>query len=128
MSLDTKLYKRIIPVEPDLDPAKLDELRWYTRESFELTATERGLQIVDFTESTVPATQIPPKNAKHLEHPIAHYVWHQFLATAQRIEIEPPNPVCGYCTHPPHTAGECPADPTPWLTSDSESCPCAVTT
>lgn len=109
MSTDTKEYRRIIPLEPGVTDEQKNELRWYVRESFEVEATVRGLQIVEYSDSVVPPSDIEASKVltKQLKHPVKYYEWHLFRAVAQRVESEPLSEVCGYCAHPPHAAGEC---------------------
>ena len=75
----TRTYRTFIPVDPD---AAVDVLRWLTRESFERKADGDSLRIVDYTEGTVPAEDIPPKVGKQLGRPVNTFVWHRFEAKA----------------------------------------------
>lgn len=122
MSTHQKRYRAIIPTEPDTD---LDLLRWLTRESFELRATDDGLVIVEYQdEGTVPHALIPPANAEHLDHPIEHYTWREFTALAVRPDPAPADPVCGYCQHPPHGPGECEQPAPTWFDPGAEPAAC----
>lgn len=119
---DQKTYRAVVPLEPDAD---LDVARWLVRESFELTAAAAGLVIVDYRDDgAVPATRIPKSNGKHLPHPIDAYTWHEFVGTAERPARPSATPVCGYCQHHPHTAGECAGDAPPWW-PEPQACGCA---
>ena len=75
----TRTYTTVIPVEPGADAATL---RWLTRESFERKAAGDLLTIVEYTETTLSADDIPPKAGKQLPRPISDYTWHKFTATA----------------------------------------------
>lgn len=80
----TRTYRTVIPAEPDAD---LDVLRWLARESFEHKAEGDALRIVDYTEETVPAEDIPPKAAKQLGRPVGDYVWFAFTARATNESV-----------------------------------------
>jgi hypothetical protein len=75
----TRTYRTVIPVDPDTD---LDVLRWLTRESFERKAEGDALRIIDYTEGTVPAEDIPPKVGKQLGRPVTTFQWYSFEAKA----------------------------------------------
>ena len=75
----TRRYHTVIPLEPDAD---LKVTRWLVRESFERKAAGDCLIIVDYTEATLSADDIPPKAAKQLPRPIAEYQWVSFEAVA----------------------------------------------
>lgn len=128
MAVDVKSYRRVIPVLPSLPAADLEVLRWLTRESFEVTAAAEGLVVVEWSESEVPAADIPESNGEYLARPITEYVWREFTAVARRPDPVPVDPVCGYCPHPPHRAGECTEPGPQWCLTDEEpdDCPCAV--
>lgn len=120
--------RTLFPQPPDTDT---DVLRWLARESFELTAAAEGLHIVEYRESTVPLETIPRAAQDHLDLPIEAYTWHEFVAYAERPEAADPDPVCGYCPHPPHKANGCTEAATPWLAAPVDGgaappCPCAV--
>lgn len=72
-------YRTVIPVDPDAD---LEVLRWLTRESFQRRADGDALRITDYTETVVPAEDIPPKAGKQLGRPVTSYQWLAFEATA----------------------------------------------
>lgn len=122
---DQKTYRAVVPLEPGAD---LTTARWLVRESFEQTAAAAGLVIVDYRDDTmVPADQISVANAKHLDHPIDFYEWHEFVAVAERPAPVPTDPVCGYCAHPPHAAGECTGSIPDWQLpegADPQPCDC----
>lgn len=75
----TRTYRTVIPVDPDAD---LNVLRWLTRESFEVKADGDALRIIDYTETIVPADDIPPKIGKQLGRPVTTYQWYAFEAKA----------------------------------------------
>lgn len=75
----TRTYQTVIPLPADAD---LDVLRWLTRESFERKAAGDALRIDTYLEAEVDATDIPPKAAKYLPHPVTDYRWFSFTATA----------------------------------------------
>lgn len=75
----TRRYHAVIPTDPDVD---LDVLRWLARESFEIKAANDCLHIIEYTEGTLAADEIPPKAAKQLGRPLTDYTWHSFSAVA----------------------------------------------
>lgn len=75
----TRTYKTTVPVDTDAD---LAVLRWLARESFERTATNDALAIISYTETEVPASEIPPKIGKVLPKPLTDYRFFRFVATA----------------------------------------------
>lgn len=130
MDVPQKTYRRVIPTLPSLPAEDLDTLRWLTRESFELTAAADHLVVVEYSEATIPAAKIPADNAKHLARPIRDYVWREYVAVVQRPAPTATDPVCGYCPHPPHAAGECQGTEPTWCLPEDATpgrCNCAVT-
>lgn len=103
MSAEQKHYRQIVPAAPDTD---LKTLRWLTRQSFEITATDDHLKVVEYAEREIDPAEIAAANADHLELPIDQYRWLEFTATAVPAERELPN-VCGCCPHAPHESGKC---------------------
>jgi len=57
----TKELTVTTPITPDMSEQKIEELRWYTRESFEKRAADLGLTLIDYREIDVPAKELPPK-------------------------------------------------------------------
>ncbi|AHB79556.1 hypothetical protein PBI_VALIDUS_26 [Mycobacterium phage Validus] len=80
----TKSFRTIIPLEPGAD---LEVLRWLTRESFDRTAGNLGLTIVEYNEREVPWTDLPPKAAEHLPLRADEYTWHEFTAVGAIDEV-----------------------------------------
>ena len=79
----TKQYRTIMPVKPGDD---VDVVRWLARESFERVAAGDFLRIVEYTESIVPAEDIPPRNAE-LVGPLDDYQWWLFAAVASAQSV-----------------------------------------
>ncbi|WVX89643.1 minor tail protein [Mycobacterium phage Feyre] len=76
----SKQFSTTVPIEPDAD---IEVARWLARESIERTADNRGMKIHDYTETIVPAADIPPKMGEHLPLPIDAYVWYRFTAVGR---------------------------------------------
>ncbi|QFG09218.1 hypothetical protein SEA_EFRA2_26 [Mycobacterium phage Efra2] len=89
----TKSYRTIVPLEPDAD---LDLARWLARESFERTAGNMGLTIVEYAEREVSWLDLPPKAAEHLPLRADEYTWYEFTGV-----------------------GAIPAEAIEWLTAES---------
>lgn len=100
-----KEIRRIIPVDPE--ETDIEQLKWFTRESFELTATADHCRIVDYTTSVLDPSEISPQVAENLPHPIEHYQWWCFTAVIELADREPLPQICGYCRHDPHKSGKC---------------------
>jgi hypothetical protein len=83
----TRNYQTIIPLAEGED---VEVLRWLTRESFDRTAGNVGLTIVEYSETVVPHDELPPKAAEHLAGKIEDYTWYRFdgLGTAAEESID----------------------------------------
>lgn len=84
----TKRYKTVAPIPLPADtlrPATIDEAthpdlvlaRWLGRESFEHTAADDRLAIVEYSERIIAPADVDPRLAEHLG-PLDAYVWFEF--------------------------------------------------
>lgn len=81
----TKEYATIFPVEPGV--TDIDVMRWLARESFEKTAANDYLHIVEYSEEIVAADEIPPRNAELLGRPLTDFEWWKFSAVASAQSV-----------------------------------------
>jgi hypothetical protein len=76
----TREYKTTIPYTPD----QLDMLRWHTRESFQWKIEADGLELVEYTETDVDASTIPPKTREWARDQFGDEpLWREFTALAK---------------------------------------------
>lgn len=88
-----KRYKTVVPIPLPADyprPETMDDLlageghpdlilaRWLGRESFEKTAAEDRLDLVEYHERIVPLEDVNPTLAELLGQPIDTFVWFEF--------------------------------------------------
>jgi hypothetical protein len=78
-----KRYRVLVPVEHGAD---LDVLRWLERESFEKTATSDSMQLVEYSERTVPVESIDPKIVEQLGRPATDFDWFEFTGLGRMDE------------------------------------------
>lgn len=81
----TKSYRTIVPIEPGAD---IELARWLARESFERTAGDMGLTIIEYAEREVPWIDLPPKAAEHLARPADEYTWFEFTGVGAVSEVQ----------------------------------------
>ena len=74
--MHTTSFTVTTPITAGLD---VEALRWYTRESFEKLAESRNVEIVEYSETEVPAEDIPAPTRK--TYPDAK--WMRFDAVAK---------------------------------------------
>lgn len=78
-----KVFRTVIPVERG-KPIDDDVLVWLTRESFELLAARKGLVLVEFTQSTLRPSDIPPAVDKQIGRAAADFNWRVFEGVGER--------------------------------------------
>lgn len=70
-----KRYRNIVPIVHGVD---LDTARWLARESFENKAAGDGVELVEYNERVVPASDIPPKAMEQLGRPLTDFTFYEF--------------------------------------------------
>ncbi|ACB58180.1 minor tail protein [Mycobacterium phage Jolene] len=85
-----KRYKTVVPVkrpagvEPLTELGAVDEhpdytmARWLGRESFENTAADDRLDLVEYAERLVPLDEVDPRLADMLGAPVEEFEWFEF--------------------------------------------------
>ncbi|AYD84606.1 hypothetical protein SEA_PAITO_21 [Mycobacterium phage Paito] len=85
-----KRYKTVVPVprpagvEPLTELGAADEhqdyriTRWLGRESFENTAADDRLELVEYAERLVPIDEVDPRLAEMLGAPVEEFEWFEF--------------------------------------------------
>lgn len=95
-----KRYKTVVPVlRPDgIEPLQVlggdgehldyQTARWLGRESFEHTAANDRLDLVEYAERLVPITEVNPLLAETLGRPVEEFEWFEFSGLGRLDQVK----------------------------------------